>query len=115
MFTVTLLQNINSNYTNATSYSFTLIIFRSTFANIEDPDEMQHNAAFIRFFIVKVRQIFRPKRVHFSVAREAWSTHRDHDSVGVVVRGVTLLVSPHKIQVKFKIGGHLLNFDLVFG
>ena len=29
----------------------------------------------------------------FYVACEAWSTHRDHDSVDVVVRGVTLLVS----------------------
>ena len=78
MFTVTFLQNIKSIYANATSYSFTLIIFSSTFANIEDPDEMQHNAAyyaaFIRLYIVKVRQIFRQKSTFFCHPRSMVDT-----------------------------------------
>ena len=69
---------------------------------------------------------------HFCVACEAWSTHRDHDSVGVV-SGVTILVSDRLLlkgctnfiqtlktdraslntgHVR-KGGGKLQNFDLV--
>ena len=67
------------------------------------------------------------------VASEAWSTHRDHNSVHVVVvvRSVTLLVpnqlrlkrcinaiqslqkckASYNIQVKFKFGDYLQSFD----
>ena len=37
----------------------------STFANSEDPDEMQHNAAFHLVYTVKVKKIFRQKNAIF--------------------------------------------------